>query len=68
MVVARRNNYCNGRDCTIPRLLSQVKKVLEEGLEPTHLSVPDPKSGASANFAIRATIQIIAELGHLLKT
>jgi len=31
-------------------------KVLEEGLEPTHLSVPDPKSGASANFAIRATL------------
>ena len=28
--------------------------VLEEGLEPTLLSEPDPKSGASANFAIRA--------------
>jgi len=27
-----------------------------EGLEPTHLSVPDPKSGASANFAIRANL------------
>ncbi len=26
----------------------------EEGLEPTHLAVPDPKSGASANSAIRA--------------
>ena len=28
--------------------------MLEEGLEPTLLSEPDPKSGASANFAIRA--------------
>ena len=26
----------------------------EEGLEPPRLSTPDPKSGASANFAIRA--------------
>ncbi len=26
----------------------------EEGLEPTLLAEPDPKSGASANFAIRA--------------
>jgi hypothetical protein len=25
----------------------------EEGLEPTLLSEPDPKSGASANFATR---------------
>ena len=30
--------------------------VLEEGLEPTLLSEPDPKSGASANFAIRASL------------
>ena len=30
--------------------------MLEEGLEPTLLSEPDPKSGASANFAIRATL------------
>ena len=29
-------------------------EVLGEGVEPTHLSVPDPKSGASANSAIRA--------------
>ena len=28
--------------------------MLEEGLEPPPLSGPDPKSGASANFAIRA--------------
>jgi hypothetical protein len=28
--------------------------MLEEGLEPTLLSEPDPKSGASANFATRA--------------
>ena len=24
------------------------------GLEPTHLAIPDPKSGASTNFATRA--------------
>ena len=28
--------------------------MLEEGLEPTLLAEPDPKSGASANFATRA--------------
>ena len=28
----------------------------EEGLEPTLLAEPDPKSGASANFAIRAIV------------
>ena len=25
-----------------------------EGLEPTHLSAPDPKSGAATNYATRA--------------
>ena len=25
--------------------------VREEGLEPTHLAAPEPKSGASTNFA-----------------
>ncbi len=35
-------------------ILGVVKKVLEEGLEPTLLSELDPKSSASANFAIRA--------------
>lgn len=30
--------------------------VREEGLEPTHLSAPEPKSGASTNFAIPATL------------
>jgi len=33
------------------------KMVLEEGLEPTLLTEPDPKSGASANFAIRASLR-----------
>src|SRR5690349_18533722 len=27
----------------------------EEGLEPSHLAVPDPKSGASTSFATRPT-------------
>jgi hypothetical protein len=27
------------------------------GLEPAHLSVPDPKSGASTNFAIPAALR-----------
>lgn len=30
------------------------KMVREEGLEPTHLTAPEPKSGASTNFAIPA--------------
>ncbi len=32
----------------------QIGGVLGEGLEPTLLAEPDPKSGASANFATRA--------------
>jgi hypothetical protein len=28
------------------------------GLEPAHLAIPDPKSGASANFATRAFLSI----------
>lgn|GEM_PF-5987118 len=35
-------------------MLSTQRRVLEEGLEPTLLSELDPKSSASANFAIRA--------------
>ena len=31
------------------------EEMLEEGLEPTLLAEPDPKSGASANFATRAS-------------
>ncbi len=30
------------------------KMVRNEGLEPTHLSAPEPKSGASTNFASSA--------------
>ena len=29
--------------------------VRDEGLEPTHLAAPEPKSGASTNFASPAT-------------
>jgi hypothetical protein len=35
-------------------LLSAFAVVHEEGLEPPHLAVPEPKSGASANSATRA--------------
>ncbi len=31
------------------------EEMLGEGLEPTLLAEPDPKSGASANFATRAS-------------
>lgn len=31
-----------------------MKMVRERGLEPPRLAAPDPKSGASANFAIPA--------------
>ena len=34
--------------------------VRTEGLEPTHLSAPDPKSGASANFATSA-VKLLTE-------
>jgi hypothetical protein len=33
---------------------NNLKVVHEEGLEPPHLAVPEPKSGASANSATRA--------------
>ena len=32
-------------------------KVPETGLEPAHVTIPDPKSGASANFATPASIE-----------
>jgi hypothetical protein len=35
----------------------------EEGFEPTHLSVPDPKSGASANSATLAKSYAVAVSG-----
>lgn len=31
------------------------KMVRAEGLEPPHLTAPDPKSGVSANFTTRAS-------------
>ena len=33
---------------------NRINLVHEEGLEPPHLAVPEPKSGASANSATRA--------------
>ena len=44
-----------------------------EGLEPTHLAAPDPKSGAATNYATRAE-RILKkdckgnEIKHLIKT
>ena len=38
------------------------KNVRVIGLEPTHLAIPDPKSGASTNFATRAKSN--AKLGY----
>ena len=35
-------------------VIAEEGEVLGEGLEPTLLAEPDPKSGASANFATRA--------------
>ncbi len=34
----------------------QLKKVRMIGVEPTCLAAPDPKSGASANFATSASL------------
>ena len=48
----------------IPHLLEDLsanEMVREEGLEPTHLAAPEPKSGASTNFAIPA--QMVAMTG-----
>ncbi len=38
----------------IPTKKKNRKVVRERGLEPPRLAAPDPKSGASANFAIPA--------------
>lgn len=38
------------------RIFASHQMVREEGLEPTHLSAPEPKSGASTNFAIPAMV------------
>jgi hypothetical protein len=38
-------------------LRAEIRPILPgEGLEPTRISPPDPKSGASANSAIRALL------------
>ena len=36
------------------------------GLEPTHRKIPDPKSGASANFATRALISYTEKQYNLI--
>src|SRR5688500_18780827 len=40
---------------------SQRMKMGEEGLEPSHLAVPDPKSGASTRSATRPTARRLEE-------
>ena len=37
----------------------QLKKVRIIGVEPTWIAPPDPKSGASANFAISAFLRLL---------
>ena len=37
-------------------ILTYKAMVRDEGLEPTHLSAPEPKSGASTNFASPANL------------
>ena len=39
---------------TIRRNLNDSNAVRERGLEPPHLAIPDPKSGASTSSATRA--------------
>ena len=41
----------NNEQRTKHKVLSSIRVVRKGGLEPPHLSVPDPKSGASANSA-----------------
>ena len=43
--------HFGGKSIYSPHSMGMVP---EEGLEPSHLSVPDPKSGASTNSATRA--------------
>ena len=38
----------------LPKDLCNLELVRKRGLEPPRLAAPDPKSGASANFAISA--------------
>jgi hypothetical protein len=38
--------------------LALTNKVGEEGFEPSHLTAPDPKSGASTSFAIRPKVYV----------
>lgn len=46
----------------IPKLCFGIFNVRKEGLEPTRLSAPDPKSGAATNYATSAGIAKIENL------
>jgi hypothetical protein len=52
-----------------PEAAQRRRVVRAEGLEPTRLATPEPKSGASANSATPARLlsyAIIDEIGNLL--
>lgn len=49
------------------RSLRSLRVVRTKGLEPSHLAVPDPKSGASANSATCATAHTLSLILRNLK-
>jgi hypothetical protein len=54
----RKKSLLPRRFRTSSKGLFPAMEMLGEGLEPTHLAVPDPKSGASASSATRAFLTI----------
>ena len=55
-----------GHKKTGPTWNPVLKPLLEEGLEPSRLTAPEPKSGVSANFTTRAekSNMYVASLDH----
>ena len=51
--------YHGGRD--LDKAQGRGEMVRAEGLEPPHLTAPDPKSGVSANFTTRAKEKAVEE-------
>ena len=47
------------------RYLAFIRGVRLKGLEPSRLAAPDPKSGASTNFATSANVVQRYEFSHL---
>ena len=45
-------------------LINKETPLLGEGLEPSRLTAPEPKSGVSANFTTRAKEYVVASRGH----